>query len=237
MAKPDDIIYFDYPEYVGSGNSGYPGAEIAKQVGVPNKLNVGHNAMMLVKNNPNDPNDPTNGQTEFYEYGRYNQKDLNAGDRIVGTYKPGKGNWVRRRVADVSQKNKDGSLDYESYLKRTAIPYGKGHVNATVITDTNNNAARAYITGVGSSKYRIPYNLLNTCATQAQIATQIGRYTGASAYKHDANPINWIADPIKGTVNNVRNMFLSKGWGLLPGTSQRTGAQMSQYGTTYWLNK
>ena len=102
------MIYLDYPSYQGNAASGYPGSDaVAAVVGKDSKMPVGHNAFILVDEN---------GNTEFYEYGRYNQGQTHGGS-ILGVYKPNEGNWVRRRIPN---RGKDETLDqYMARLRKS----------------------------------------------------------------------------------------------------------------------
>ena len=77
---------------------------------------------------------------------------------------------------------------------------------------------------------RTDYNLANTCATQAIKAIIAGlgvtNYAEAVARSsgHWLNPMNWVREGQK--------LIQSRGWSLVPGSSQTIGRVMSNLGST-----
>ena len=54
---------------------------------------VGHNSFILIEDN---------GNTEYYEFGRYNRGQTHGGT-IIGQYKEGQGNWVRWKIPNIKK--------------------------------------------------------------------------------------------------------------------------------------
>ena len=215
------VIYLDYPSYQGNAASDYPGSDtVAAIVGKDFKMPVGHNSFILVNES---------GNTEYYEYGRYNQGQTHGGT-ILGAYKPNEGNWVRRRIPN---RGKEESLDqYMTRLRKSgALPHNdQGTVHATFIEGVNLPKVRNYITSQAANKNRSRYSLTNTCATQAMKAVNSGLNLGNYAqglFNFTTRQIN-----PRSLLNEVKSIIQSKGWRLVPGSSQAIGQGMSSFGIT-----
>lgn len=215
------IIYLDYPSYKGNAASGYPGSGVVGAVvGKDAKMRVGHNSFILVDDN---------GNTEYYEYGRYN-KGQTPGGTIIGQYKEGQGNWVRRKVPNVE---KDETLDqYMSRLRESGkLPHAdQGTVHATFINNANIPNVRNYVTTQANDVNRARYSLVNTCATQAARAIN----SGLGAGNYATGLFNFATRQLnpKSLLNEAKSVIQSRGWRLVPGSSQAIGQGMSNFGST-----
>ena len=81
-----------------------------------------------------------------------------------------------------------------------------------------------------SNKDRAKYSLANTCATQAALALNSGFNLGNYA----KGLINFGTRQLnpRSLLNEAKSIIQSRGWRLVPGSSQAIGQGMSSFGTT-----
>ena len=156
---PGGVYYVDFPDYqnkviggMGNGKFGQWVNKIARQTGIKS-VPLGHAGVMTVDEN---------GNTKYYEYGRYKQSD----NKVIGTgSNNGAGNWRRVTVPNASITN--GNLDHDATAKRLAKQFGKD-VDLVYVDNADPIKVDSAIVASSKNADRPGYHLLGAnCGSEA----------------------------------------------------------------------
>lgn len=156
---PGGVYYVDFPEYqnkviggLGNGKFGQWVNKMALKTGITS-VPLGHAGVMIVDEN---------GNTKYYEYGRYKQSD----NKTIGIESNnGAGNWRRVTVPNAAMTN--GSLDHDGTAKRLAKSFGKD-VDLVYVDDADPVKVNAAILESSKDADRPGYHLLGAnCGSEA----------------------------------------------------------------------
>lgn len=157
----EHAIYLNFPN-VGGGLAGAfrvggidLGATLGKATGI-DILPFGHAGFILVDKE---------GNSNYYDYGRYKEGTDRYGVSTFGTIKPGKGNWRTKELP--KQERGENDSTYVARIQGLLPDTDYGAFQATSFPTIDIEKARNYVSQQANDSARKDYSILNTCVNAA----------------------------------------------------------------------
>lgn len=158
------------------------------------KLPLGHAGVMVVDGN---------GNTKYYEYGRYSKGNL------VGNIRPYEdGNWRRQTVPNATFAN--GEINHEALANALSKQFGE-KVELTFVDNADPNKTLAAINADANNRKRKSYNLATkTCGSAACSVIDAGQSgweqfgDGVKRTLNAVNPLNFRTSPFRAIFGGFR---------------------------------